>query len=429
MRSIRPALLVLSAVCSFGALAPLALAQNGLPNTSVISYQGVLENAGAPVNGQIRVRFSLFEVASGGTAIATQTVNNVTATDGVFTANVDFGAAAFALAGERWLAVEVQNPANSGPFVLLNPRQRLGASAFSMNTRGVRVDSTGRVGIRGGNSALSGVLNLSQVSGQDSMLSLRTEADTERWSLALNTGNSNLEFKGSESFAHAAFDLGSGSTAFGSAAVVNPAGLSRVISITGRATGSFPGSAAVVTRNPVNGSVWTVGVNSAGSYSFFHNGVGGPSVVSVPVLQITGGSDIAEPYDVASAGLTAPKPGMVVSIDPDKVGKLRVSSGAYDRMVAGIISGANGVATGLTLTQEGTVADGSLPIAKVGRVWAYVDADEGGAVRAGDLLTTSSTPGHAMKAEPGKSQGAVLGKAMSSLEKGKGMVLVLVGLQ
>jgi hypothetical protein len=45
-------------------------------------------------------------------------------------------------------------------------------------------------------------------------------------------------------------------------------------------------------------------------------------------------------------------------------------------------------------------------------------------------LTTSSVPGHAMKAtDRERSFGAVIGKAMSPLEEGQGLVLVLVGLQ
>jgi hypothetical protein len=151
--------------------------------------------------------------------------------------------------------------------------------------------------------------------------------------------------------------------------------------------------------------------------------------VKCQVLEITGGSDIAEPYTIAPAGDVEPRPGMVVCIDPNQIGKLRVSTGAYDTAVAGIVSGANGVNVGLTLTQTGSVADGELPVAAAGRVWCYVDADANGAVKAGDLLTTSSTPGHAMRAESGKANGAILGKAMSSLESGRGMVLVLVGLQ
>ena len=53
-----------------------------------------------------------------------------------------------------------------------------------------------------------------------------------------------------------------------------------------------------------------------------------------------------------------------------------------------------------------------------------------GPIKPGDLLTTSDTPGCAMKVtDHGKAQGAILGKAMGSLNEGKGMVLVLVSLQ
>jgi hypothetical protein len=46
------------------------------------------------------------------------------------------------------------------------------------------------------------------------------------------------------------------------------------------------------------------------------------------------------------------------------------------------------------------------------------------------MLTTSSNPGHAMKAsDHAKAAGAILGKAMTALDKGQGMVLVLVTLQ
>jgi len=68
-------------------------------------------------------------------------------------------------------------------------------------------------------------------------------------------------------------------------------------------------------------------------------------------------------------------------------------------------------------------------VALSGRVYVHADAAYG-EIKPGDLLTTSDTPGHAMKVtEHGKAQGAILGKAMSGLKDGKGMVLVLVTLQ
>jgi hypothetical protein len=96
--------------------------------------------------------------------------------------------------------------------------------------------------------------------------------------------------------------------------------------------------------------------------------------------------------------------------------------------VAGIISGANGVNPGIALHQEGAM-EGGQNVALSGRVYVQADAAFG-AIKPGDLLTSSNTPGHAMKvSDHTKSQGAILGKAMSELKAGKGMVLVLVTLQ
>jgi hypothetical protein len=145
------------------------------------------------------------------------------------------------------------------------------------------------------------------------------------------------------------------------------------------------------------------------------------------VLRITGGSDIAEPFDIAGSGTI--EPGTVVSIDPSRTGGLRVTDQAYDRLVAGIVSGAGGVSPGMVMGQTGTVADGAHPVAMSGRVYCLADATIG-AIQPGDLLTTSETPGHAMKvSDYDRAQGATIGKAMSALPEGRGLVLVLVGLQ
>ncbi len=145
-------------------------------------------------------------------------------------------------------------------------------------------------------------------------------------------------------------------------------------------------------------------------------------------LEILGGADIAEPFEASEAERIAP--GMAVCIDPDQPGRLRMSRSAYDPTVAGVVSGAGGVNTGLMLRQESSVADGSLPVALTGRVYCWVDADAGGPVRPGDLLTTSDTPGHAMRAaDREQAAGATIGKAMTSLERGTGIVLILVTLQ
>ncbi len=158
------------------------------------------------------------------------------------------------------------------------------------------------------------------------------------------------------------------------------------------------------------------------------NGVTVNGTTTTDILTITGGSDLAEPFEVV--GVEGIEAGMVVSIDPDRLGQLRLSNRAYDRRVAGVVSGAKGINPGLTMKQEGSVADGSVPVALTGRVWSWCDANTGGPIVPGDLLTTSDTPGHAMKVtDYAKAQGAIMGKAMTSLDKGMGLVLVLVTLQ
>ena len=152
--------------------------------------------------------------------------------------------------------------------------------------------------------------------------------------------------------------------------------------------------------------------------------------VVVPGLEITGGADLVEPFDIVSNDLDdLVTPGMVVSIDPEQPGKLKVAKNAYDRTVAGIISGANGINPGLSMAQQDSIADGSHPVALTGRLYALADASYG-AIEPGDMLTTSDTQGHVMKVtDHDRAQGAIIGKAMTPLDSGKGHVLVLVTLQ
>ena len=155
--------------------------------------------------------------------------------------------------------------------------------------------------------------------------------------------------------------------------------------------------------------------------------VNGDSRITTDELEIVGGSDFAENFDIISSKIDI-VPGMIVSIDPNSTGKLKIASESYDKKVAGIISGANGVETGLFMGQKGSIADGQYPIALSGRVFVFANHD-GGAITPGDLLTTSSTPGVAMKVKNNvKAKGAIIGKAMTGIDE-NGYVLVLVNLQ
>jgi hypothetical protein len=147
--------------------------------------------------------------------------------------------------------------------------------------------------------------------------------------------------------------------------------------------------------------------------------------VSATTVEIRGGADITEGFDSTTQNI---EPGTLMVIDPEHPGQLMPSTSAYDRKVAGIVSGAGGVNSGLHMGQD-SVLNGKHPIAMTGRVYVKCSAANGPIIP-GDRLTTSLVPGHAMKAtDPQQWDGAVIGKAMSSLDQGEGLVLVLVNLQ
>jgi hypothetical protein len=157
----------------------------------------------------------------------------------------------------------------------------------------------------------------------------------------------------------------------------------------------------------------------------------GKGRITCDEIRLKGGADLAEYFDIIDSENERQnlEPGTIVSIDPANPGKLIPCSKAYDHKVAGIISGANGVDPGMLMGHDNTIASGDFPVAIAGRV--YVKADNSnGKIEPGDFLTTSGKTGYAMKAKSvKKAKGAIIGKAMTSLDENEGLVLVLVSLQ
>jgi hypothetical protein len=136
-------------------------------------------------------------------------------------------------------------------------------------------------------------------------------------------------------------------------------------------------------------------------------------------------ADCAEEFDI-SPDVAALEPGTVAVIDD--AGFLRQSEHAYDKRVAGVISGAGSYKPAIILDRQHTPGT-RLPIALVGKVYCKVDAQYA-PISYGDLLTPSPTPGHAMKADdPLKAFGAVIGKALRPLSEGQGLIPILIALQ
>jgi hypothetical protein len=119
-----------------------------------------------------------------------------------------------------------------------------------------------------------------------------------------------------------------------------------------------------------------------------------------------------------------PEPGDVLVVDAD--GQLRPASSPYAGNVVGVYSANPGYLGGGDKQGQ----DGYVPLAIVGIVPVKASA-ENGAIRPGDLLTTSATPGHVMRAGPNPPVGTVVGKALASLDaaQGSGFILMLVMLQ
>jgi len=105
---------ILGAICA-AALSTLATAEP-------VTYQGTLNDNGAPANGEYDIRFELYDAIVGGNQIGgIQAAENTLVTDGVFTAEFDFGDGAFE-GGPRYLRIGVRPGDSGGLFTFLDPR-------------------------------------------------------------------------------------------------------------------------------------------------------------------------------------------------------------------------------------------------------------------------------------------------------------------
>jgi hypothetical protein len=145
--------------------------------------------------------------------------------------------------------------------------------------------------------------------------------------------------------------------------------------------------------------------------------------MSSPAGDITLG-DVAEGF--TSEDESNIEPGTVVVLNQQ--GQVRPGVEAYDKKVAGVVSGAGNFRPAIVLDKQ-RLQPGYLPIALIGKVCCKVDARYS-PIEVGDLLTTSPTTGHAMKAvDPLKSFGSVIGKALRPLLDGQGVIPILIAMQ
>lgn len=135
-------------------------------------------------------------------------------------------------------------------------------------------------------------------------------------------------------------------------------------------------------------------------------------------------ADCAEDFTIASTDSV--EPGTVMVLGAEDV--LEPSQHAYDKRVAGVISGAGTYKPGIVLDKQPSQGNRS-PVALLGKVFCKVDARYA-PIEVGDLLTTSDTLGHAMRAaDPFQAFGSVIGKALRPLREGQGLIPILIALQ
>jgi hypothetical protein len=177
------------------------------------------------------------------------------------------------------------------------------------------------------------------------------------------------------------------------------------------------------TSNYVEGFEWT-GVSTSAPVRKFHIDKNGTFVA---------GSDFAEA--LPATGVKADyEPGDVLVLNKSRPGAVERSRRPYDTKVAGVYSSRPGV-LGAEKNGRTRVDAEDIPVAITGIVPTKVTA-ENGPIETGDLLTTSSTPGRAMKAKPRivdgdevYRTGSILGKALDPLPKATGVIRVLVTLR
>jgi hypothetical protein len=283
--------------------------------------------------------------------------------------------------------------------------------------------STGRVGI--GTSTLTGRLSISHSGMSGAGVYVETSALFGAGAYCKSTSPAGAGVVG-EVTANEADGVRGKAVGTNGNGIVGEASGNGGHGVFGKATGY--GGNGVHAENTSTSGIALVAQGGTGSSSLaalFYGNVQLRSPVDSSSIMILGkGLDYAEGFDIGDG--VKIEPGNVVVIDPLHPGQLALSKNAHDHRVAGIVAGANNLGSGVRLG----AGSFDLDVALAGRVYCFVDATQE-AIEPGDLLTTSATPGHAMKVtDYAQANGAIIGKAMEPMAKGcKGKILVLVSLQ
>ncbi|MDJ0654524.1 MAG: hypothetical protein QNJ40_10245 [Xanthomonadales bacterium] len=113
------------------------------PIGTTFTYQGELQHAGQPANGLYDFQFELFDVDVGGVALDIPVLaEDVSVADGVFSVELDFGAAFFA-GDQVWLEISVREGSSSSGYTGLLPRQKITAVPYALHAEFLPMGSIG----------------------------------------------------------------------------------------------------------------------------------------------------------------------------------------------------------------------------------------------------------------------------------------------
>ena len=99
---------------------------------TAFTYQGRLTEGGGPANGVYDFTFTLYDASSGGGTLgASNVVNDLGVTNGIFATALDFGASSFD-GNERWLEITVRPGFSSGAYTNLSPRQPIASTPYAI---------------------------------------------------------------------------------------------------------------------------------------------------------------------------------------------------------------------------------------------------------------------------------------------------------
>lgn len=187
----KPAALITLVITVLAALGRSATGAS--PLTSAFTYQGNLALAGNPVNGTADLQVTLWDALSGGIQVAGPlALNTVAVADGGFSVQMDFGAIVFN-GDARWLQIAVRSPAGGGTFTTLSPRQPLTAVPYALQTRGLFVDASNKVGV--GTTAPSAPLHVvGNWNTEDGALRVSGDKATLRLTSGATGGNQSWMF-------------------------------------------------------------------------------------------------------------------------------------------------------------------------------------------------------------------------------------------